>query len=228
MEPASVWGQNDSTPCILVRDAEHNLAAAQDIDEDTTKLDLKLAPGLTLAGRAECDGKPVTNATAALVFWTGRSGMWLQGLARTNTPGQFEIPALPPGRRYGVIVSAPGYGQKQLYNFDVSADAGRQELDPVELKLANLKLAGQVLDADNNPVAGCYVNLNGDGQPNANVRTDRNGRFAFEHVCEGTVRLSANYQQTLRQHFRRRRRHECRFAAGPNLQFFLRRPRCTN
>ncbi len=190
------FGQNDSTPCILVRDTEHNLAAAQDLDEDTTNVDLKLAPGLTLAGRAECDGKPVANATAALVFWTGRSGMWLQGLARTNTPtpGQFEIPALPPGRKYGVIVSAPGYGQKQLFNFDVSADAGRQELDPVELKPANLKLAGQVLDADDKPVAGCYVNLNGNGQPNGNARTDRNGRFTFEHVCEGTLRLFANSQ----------------------------------
>ena len=147
-------GQSDSTACVLVRDADHNLAAAQDLDEDTGALDLKLAPGLTLVGRAECDGKPVTNATAQLVFWTGRSGMWLPGLARTNMPGQFEIPALPPGRKYGVVVSAPGYGQKQLHNLDISADAIRQELDPVELKPANLKLAGQVLDADDKPVAG--------------------------------------------------------------------------
>src|SRR5208283_3815817 len=93
------FGQNDSTVCILVRDVEHNLAVAQDIDEDTGPLDLKLAPGLTLAGRVESDGKPVINATASLVFWAGRSGMWLQGLARTNTPGQYEIPALPPGRK---------------------------------------------------------------------------------------------------------------------------------
>ena len=69
------FGQNDTTACILVRDVEHNLAVAQDIDEDTGPLDLKLAPGLTLAGRAESDGKPVTNATASLVFWTGRSGI---------------------------------------------------------------------------------------------------------------------------------------------------------
>jgi protocatechuate 3,4-dioxygenase beta subunit len=189
-------GQSDSTPCILVRDAERNLAAAQDLDEDTANLDLKLAPGLTLAGRAECDGKPVTNATAALVFWTGRSGMWLQGMTRTNTPapGQFEIPALPPGRKYGVIISAPGYGQIQNHNLNISADPGRQELDPVELKPANLKLAGQVLDADEKPVAGCYVNLNGDGQPSDHVRTDREGRFAFEHVCEGPARLQASSQ----------------------------------
>jgi protocatechuate 3,4-dioxygenase beta subunit len=193
--PRQFGGQNDSTACILVRDAEHNLAVAQDLEEDTTNLDLKLAPGLTLVGRAEAGGKPLTNATAQLVFWTGRSGMWLQGLARTNTPGQYEIPALPPGRKYGVIVSAPGYGQKQNHNLEISADPGRQELDTVELKLANLKLAGQVLDADDKPVARCNVNINGEDQPSANARTDRDGRFSFAHVCEGTIRLSANSQR---------------------------------
>ncbi len=193
--PRQFGGQNDQTSCILVRDVEHNLAVAQDLEEDTTNLDLKLAPGLTLVGRAEAGGKPLTNATAQLVFWTGRSGMWLQGLARTNTPGQFEIPALPPGRKYGVIVSAPGYGQKQNHNLEISSEPGRQELDTVELKLANLKLAGQVLDADDKPVARCNVNINGEDQPNANTRTDRDGRFSFAHVCEGTIRLSANSQR---------------------------------
>jgi protocatechuate 3,4-dioxygenase beta subunit len=190
--PRQFRGQNDSTACIFVRDAEQNLAGAQDLNEDTTNLDLKLAPGLTLVGRAEAGGKPVTNATATLVFWTGRSGMWLQGLARTNTPGQYEIPALPPGRKYGVIVSAPGYGQRQMQNLEIFTEAGRQELDTVELKLANLKLAGQVLDADDKPVARCYVNLYGEDQPSGNARTDHEGRFRFEHVCEGPVQLSAS------------------------------------
>jgi protocatechuate 3,4-dioxygenase beta subunit len=185
-------GQSDSTPCLLVRDVDQNLAVAQDLDENPGALDLKLAPALTLVGRAEFDGKPVTNATAQLIFWSGRSGMWLRDLARTNTPGQFEIPALPPGRKYGIVVSAPGYGQKQLHNLEVSADPIRQELDPVELKPANLKLSGQVLDADDKPVAGSSVNLNGDGQPNASATSDRQGRFVFEHVCEGPVQIYSN------------------------------------
>jgi hypothetical protein len=81
-------------------------------------------------GRFRIDNFP-TNATASLIFWTRRCGQWLPGLARTIGPGQFEIPALPPGRKYGVVVSAPGYGQKSVNDID-SAHATRQELAPVE------------------------------------------------------------------------------------------------
>jgi len=187
------FGLNNTTDCILVRDAEHNLAVAQDVDEDTGPLDLKLAPGLMLAGRAECDGKPVTNASATLVFQSGQSGFHLTGLSRgTLTPGQFEIPALPHGRKYGLVVLAPGYVQTTLSDVAASAEAGRMELDPVELKIASLKLAGKVLDADGKPVAGAYVSIYGEGQRNANARTDREGRFRFEHVCEGPAPVSAN------------------------------------
>jgi protocatechuate 3,4-dioxygenase beta subunit len=187
------YGGMERTYCLLIRDAEHDLAVAEDVDEETGPLNLRLAPGLTLAGKAECDGKPLTNVSVALVFWTGNSGMHLKGLnIATNTPGRFEIPALPPGRKYGVIVSAPGYGQKSLHNLEISADAGRQELDPVELKPANLQLAGQVLDADDKPVAGAHVQIYGDDQPTGSARTDREGRFRFAQVCEGPARLHAN------------------------------------
>ena len=184
--------------CILVRDAEHNLAVAQDLDEEGGPMELKLAPALTLCGRVESDGKPVTNAAVALIFWSGNSGMHLTGLsAKTNAPGRFEISALPTGRKYGINVSAPGYGQKAIYDVGAaSADAGRMELEPFDLKPANLKLAGQVLDRDDKPVAGVTVMLNGDGQPNGNTRSDREGKFHFERVCEGPVQVSANSQST--------------------------------
>ncbi len=175
---------------------EHNLAVAQDLDEEGGPMELKLEPGLTVAGRVESDGKPVTNAAVALIFWTGNSGMHLTGLTRTtNTPGRFEIPALPTGRKYGITVSAPGYGQRAMYDVGAaSAEAGRMELETFDLKPANLKLAGQVVDLDDKPVAGANVNISGDGQPNGNARSDREGKFHFEHVCEGTVQISANNQ----------------------------------
>lgn len=189
-------GRNDGTDCLFVRDVEHNLAVAQDLEEDAGPMDLNLAPALTLAGRVESDGKPVTNPAVALIFWTGNTGYHLADLIRhTNTPGQFEIPALPVGRKYGISVSAPGYGQKALYDVgSASADAGRMELEPFDLRPATLKLAGQVLDTDDKPVAGANVYLSGEGQPNGNARTDREGKFHFEHVCEGTLQIQANNQ----------------------------------
>jgi hypothetical protein len=183
-------------PCLLIRDAERNLAIAHDLEEESGPLALILEPALSIAGRAECDGKPVTNATAALIFWTGNSGMHLQDVSSvTDIPGQFEIRALPTGRRYGLQVSAPGHGQTYLQSID-SEEPQRLELEPVELKPAILQLAGQVLDADDQPVPGANVYLHGEGQPNHNTRTDRDGRFTFSQVCEGPAQLVANARNT--------------------------------
>jgi hypothetical protein len=199
--PGYVAMEQRLSDCLLIRDMERNLAVAVDIDEDTGPLDLRLTSALTLVGRAECGGKPVTNASAVLIFWTGDGGMHLSGLSvAANKPGRFEIPALPPGRRYGVVVSAPGYGPKSLPDLKISAGPGRQELEPVELKPANLQIAGQVVDADDKPVAGVRVNLQGEDQPTSFTRTDREGRFRFAQVCEGPAYLHARARNS-RLHF---------------------------
>ena len=211
------FGQNDTTACILVRDAEHNLAVAQDIDEDTGPLDLKLAPGLTLAGRAESDGKPVTNATATLVFWTGRSGMWLDGLARTNTPGRFEIPALPPGRKYGVVVSAPGYGQRR---FTMSAPPPRPS--------AGTGSGGAQTRQPQTRRPGARRGRQAGRRRQRESFRRRPAQREHTHGPRGTIPLRAclrrpgsnlgQQPEFVRQRFGGRRRHERRSAARPNLQ----------
>ena len=189
------FGQMEITPCLLVQDGEKNLAVAQDIDESSGPVELKLEEGLTIVGRVESEGKPVANVNASLIFWSGRTGMSLPGLGRsTNSPGHFEIVALPKGRKYGLSVTAPGYGTKRIDSFDSAA--ARVELDTVELRPANKKLAGKVVDADDKPVAGVYVNVQGDNQPMSNARTDRDGQFIFPQVCEGAVRITASARNT--------------------------------
>ena len=183
-------------PCLLIRDAERNLAIAHDLEAESGPLALSLEPALSIAGRVECNAKPITNATAALIFWTGNSGMHLQDVSSvTDIPGQFEIRALPAGRRYGLQASAPGHGQTFLQSID-SEEPKRVELEPIELKPANLQLAGQVVDADDKPMPGANVYLHGEGQPNHNTRTDRDGRFTFSQVCEGPAQLVANARNT--------------------------------
>jgi uncharacterized GH25 family protein len=189
------FGNNNGTPCVLVRDPDRNLAVVEDLDDDKPKLELQLAAAVSFVAHVECDGKPVTNATAGLLFRTGNMGMFLNGMTgRTNTPGQVEVVALPPGRQYGLQVSASGYGTKYIELGQQADEAKRVELDPVELKRADRKLAGQLVDSDDKPVAGAMVQTNGDGQPNSVQRTDRDGRFSFD-VCEGGVQLFANSQQ---------------------------------
>jgi len=188
------YGGMNSTTCLLVRMPEAGWAVAQELDEETGSLDLRLAPGVTFVGDVKsADGQPITNLTAALIFWTGNSGMHLQGLTtRTNIPGHFEIPAMPAGRRYGAIVSAPGFGQKMIHQIPADAPEGKIELEPIELNVANLKLSGRLLDSEEKPVGGATVNLQGEGQPTDNARTDRDGHFEFPRVCEGPVQLFAN------------------------------------
>jgi protocatechuate 3,4-dioxygenase beta subunit len=188
------FGRMGSSTCVLVCVPENGWAVAQDIDEETGSLELRLAPSLTFVGEVKsAEGQVITNATAALVFWTGNRGMHLSDLgSRTNAPGHFEITTLPPGRHYGLFVTAPGFGQRSMNQLPADTGEGKVDLGLIELNVAKLKLAGQLLKADDTPVPGAFVSLQGEGQPNAHVRTDRNGRFKFDQVCEGPVQLFAS------------------------------------
>ena len=192
------WQKNNygggENPFIFVHDTDRHLAVTYQLDETTSNLDLRLQPDLTLSVKAQdAQGKPVTNATGNLMIWTGNSGYGFgQTLASANEQGVIEFHDLPPERHYSATISARGYGSAT-----VQAQAGQTKtnhfaLRPAVLKLANLKLAGQVLGPDNKPVARANVNLNGDGQPNGNVTTDATGHFSFDAVCEGRIQLSAN------------------------------------
>ena len=188
-------GPMGSSFCLLARDVTHNLAAAEDIEEGTTTLDLKLQPGLVVAGSVQDEnGKPLTNATVRVFLWSGNSGSQFDDKPiRTDAQGQFEITALPPGRKYSLDATAKGYGSANQ-NIQEEAETNRVELEPCVLRVADRKLAGEVLDADDKPVARANVFMYGPGQPNGSVRTDNKGRFKFDEVCEGSVQLSANLQ----------------------------------
>ena len=185
--------QYEMERCVLVRDVEHNLAAAQLLEDDSGPLELKLAPGLVLVGSAESGGKPVLAPEARLLFQVDKISVPISGLSRkTSTPGQYEIPALPTGRSYRLYVSAQGYGQASVLSLDTaSSAAGRFAAPTVELHPATLKLAGQVLDANNKPAADVEVSFY-DAMPS--TRADRDGRFFLQNVSQGRINISARTQ----------------------------------
>jgi hypothetical protein len=183
----------DMTYSLLARDLEHNVAAIHDIDEKTTNLDLRLEPGIILAGRVEdTNGRPITNASAFVMVYSGDSGSSLNPPSKADADGRVEIKAMPQGRRYGLYASAQGYGTTNQEVQAGNTKTTRYEFPKSVLKTADHKLAGQVLDGAGQPVSGAQVNFYGDGQPGGNTRADDKGRFSFDKVADGRVSLQAN------------------------------------
>jgi hypothetical protein len=92
------------------------------------------------------------------------------------------------GQQYHVYVTANGYGSANKGVGKTQSRTNSIQLSPFKLKTADRQLAGEVLGTDNKPLAGAQVNINGNGQPNGNVRTDENGHFKFK-VCDGPIQI---------------------------------------
>jgi len=107
-----------------------------------------------------------------------------------NSDGTFTIPALPMGQQYHVYVTANGYGSANKSVGKTQSQTNSIQLSAFKLKIADRQLAGQVLGTDNKPLSGVQVNINGNGQPNGNTRTDATGHFKFK-VCDGPIRIFA-------------------------------------
>ncbi len=189
-------GGPDGTYCVIARDVARNLAVAHDLEEDATTVDLRLERGLVVAGRVEnATGKPLANASVQLHLWAGNTGSSFDDKPiTTDAGGRFEFKALPPDRRYSLWATAKGYGSANASIQSGDAETNRLELAPCVLQVADRKLAGQVVDAEDKPVARVRVHLSGQGQPNDFVQTDDQGRFAFNQVCEGQIHLYASAQ----------------------------------
>ncbi|MEN6308452.1 MAG: carboxypeptidase regulatory-like domain-containing protein, partial [Anaerohalosphaeraceae bacterium] len=69
------------------------------------------------------------------------------------------------------------------------------EMKNVVLKVANSSVSGRVVDADEKPLEGARIHTYGEGQPNLNVTTDKDGKFTLAPICEGGVQLSVNYSR---------------------------------
>ena len=180
---------------LIARDIEHNLAAAQRITQTETNLDLHLQSGFTVSGAVQdADGAPLRRTTVYLYFEAGNYGSSVNdGPIHLDAQGNFSISALPTGQRYSLYATAKGYGSANKNLQPADTQNPNVQLPPFHLKLADRDLAGQVVDTDNKPVVGAQVQINGNGQPNENIRTDSNGHFSTK-VCEGSLQIFAYSQ----------------------------------
>jgi protocatechuate 3,4-dioxygenase beta subunit len=175
---------------VIARDIERNLAAIDTIDTNSTNVSLQLEPALSISGTVQdIKGAPLTRANVNLNIMAGyMGGMVEYEPVKLDSDGAFTLPALPAGQKYNVYVTAKGYGSAHKSIGETQSQTNTIQLSPFKLRTADRPLAGKVVDPNNQPVPGAQVSINGNGQPNDNVRSDENGNFKFM-VCDGPIQL---------------------------------------
>jgi beta-lactamase regulating signal transducer with metallopeptidase domain len=187
------WTRTSATQpyMLVVRDVADNLGAMEDLEDADDPMEIRLEPALDLVVRTESGQAPVTNADLLLSCRVGTSSVWMPGLSlKTNKPGQYEIPGLVPGKPYGLVVSAPGFGRRSFYQLPPSP-AG-QQMHPVELEPADQIVAGQVVDLGGAPVPNVKLSLSGPEQVSLTNMGDTEGKFVFEHLVKTNYLILAN------------------------------------
>jgi len=187
--------QTDGQVYVLVRHAKRNLAAVVTLEPETTKLDIKIEPAVSVTGMVTNEtGKALRGAKANVTFWNGKYGTMLSETnVKTNRNGRFDITMIPYGHKCTIETDADGYGRETINIFSDDAVDGRLDVGIIKLKLADKKVAGVVYDANDMPVQNAEISAYGDGQPHRRgIMTDAQGRFVVEGVCEGAIQIYAH------------------------------------
>jgi protocatechuate 3,4-dioxygenase beta subunit len=186
---------NFNSFCLVARDEARNLASALDLEAGTNRLDVRLGAGMILAGRVEDpNGLPITNAVVKVSLRTGYIWPDIERVA-ADSRGRFSLSALPANRKYTVDAAAKGYGSARRDVQGSDFQNHRTQLEPFVLRVADRRIAGLVLDDQDQPIAGAWVFFGGEGQQRKEPAcTDGDGRFVFEEVCAGEIRLNSNTQ----------------------------------
>ncbi|MDB6053855.1 MAG: hypothetical protein JWN25_1378 [Verrucomicrobiales bacterium] len=186
------------THFIMARYLEKNLAAFRVFESFPTKLDLILETGLSLSGTVvDTNGLPMKNATADLMIALGGHNSKLgPNPITTDSFGKFFVPALPQGHSYffskGFTVE--GYGASGGVVLVKDSFTNHHAFPPFVLKKTDQILTGQILNPENKPVEKATVMVSGPGQRQITpVDSDANGRFKFESLCDGEVRIFAHW-----------------------------------
>lgn len=190
------------TSRILARDFNKNFAAVQEFPIGTTNVDLILKPAITFSGSVKnIEGESISGAEIYFGYVFGGSYIETIPSIKSNDQGQFTIPVLPQGVNYDLWeIMAKGYGS---FGMDVPAkdtETNHYSFPPIVLKKVDRILTGQVVGPDGKPIPGITVEFGGQGQPmgtngfldHPTTKTDANGNFIFDDVCEGKVQITVN------------------------------------
>jgi len=183
---------------LVAIDRGNKLAAVVSVDAETKVMNVQLKPALTLTGKVvDPNHRPIPNAS---VFVQIRASRWSSTFDNTSITtdknGVYKAELLPAEGTYYLSISGPkGYGTASATMDEAAEGKLAVEMKDVVLKIANSSISGRVVDVDEKPLEGARIYCYGDGQPNLNVTTDKDGKFTLSPVCEGNIRLSVNYNR---------------------------------
>ncbi|MDA1232028.1 MAG: carboxypeptidase-like regulatory domain-containing protein, partial [Planctomycetota bacterium] len=153
--------------------------------EPASMLTIDIVPQATIpaTGRlVHADSKlPIANARVALQV-ASSTRTWL-GSVVTDADGKFRSRCLPGKQFVAQLIMLPEaemlYPKPTQLMFQVPVDAKSFELPNIEIRTAKIG-KGKLVDANNNPVAGKYVQHYFDNKPiDDPSRTDDNGEFEY-------------------------------------------------
>jgi len=190
------WDPIDRQPpfYLIACHPDRNLAAVTEIPRSSQSFKLQLSPAMTVSGRVnDPSGKPIARAVVAFMLHTPyHQGFLFDRTVQTDSAGRFEWIAVPAGQKLILVAKADGFGVQQLLMDTNSAAKKIISLGKITLEPANLSLTGVVLDPRGQPVSGIGVVLFCENQPAVRTVTDTNGKFRFQKLCKGSVRLQAD------------------------------------
>jgi len=196
------WRVVSKQAYLFARDERRNLAAAVEIKDRNRPIDIVLKPALTLAGRiTDPNGLPIP---VARIQFVARLSGWLAYVGEeivTDTKGRYEIPAVPPLQKddiYRINVNAAGYCPLRFEQVSLAdTSANRVDLSSFVMQPLNMSVSGVVVDSDDKPVPNKAVHLNGppggQEQPRKGTITNADGRFFFNRISKGPLRLQAGW-----------------------------------
>lgn len=181
---------------LIVRDEKRNLAAGIKLSRDVNTLDVKLKPGVTIAGevvdpnRKKIEGAAVVISDMQASDLSARYMRWL----KTGVDGRFEFRALPP--EYDYVLSARklhyGVGKTEVHSEDIRDN--RIQGISVVLPRGEFSVSGIVVDANGKGVPNVRIFCTGKGQAGINCETDAEGHFKADGIFKGQVNINANIQ----------------------------------
>ena len=177
---------------LLARDVRRNLSVLQRMETNATNIDLTLQPGVTLAMQVQDhNGRAVTNATAMIsIFAQPNQGNGVKEPSlEMDADGRFRLAGLPQGLGYSVSVTAPGCDNDRVSVAAADTHTNEVALRPCVIDPTDAAVAGQAVGPDGQPVAGVTLTVNSGGPMPKQTVTDAQGRFYFEDVSRGRVRI---------------------------------------